>query len=103
MYPTPQTNLHEKLVQKDSPPLHVIVFLTSDTPRYFFAAAVAQTAAKISKSVYDRVPLSRNKEEIRLLTIEPGETTDPLACTLQKTSLDDKPYYSAISYVWGGS
>ncbi|KAK0638608.1 heterokaryon incompatibility protein-domain-containing protein, partial [Cercophora newfieldiana] len=56
----------------------------------------------MAASVYDQVPLDRNKEEIRLLVIEFGEMADPLACTLQKASFaDGKPSFAAISYVWG--
>lgn len=38
---------------------------------------------------------------IRLLQLLPGYTKDILKCRLLEVSLEDKPSYEAISYVWG--
>ena len=47
--------------------------------------------------------LDRSRQEIRLLTLEPGSGTDMLRCTLEHTFLDIKPLpiYETISYVCG--
>ena len=45
-------------------------------------------------------PLSHIRS-IRLLTLLPGRFTDPIKATLEQVSLDDKPDYEALSYVWG--
>jgi hypothetical protein len=45
--------------------------------------------------------LDLDRREIRLLKILPGSFNDPLRCKLVKVSLDDKPKYNALSYVWG--
>ncbi|KAI0009230.1 heterokaryon incompatibility protein-domain-containing protein [Xylariaceae sp. FL0662B] len=39
--------------------------------------------------------------EIRLILIQPGLPNDPMRCELDYVSLDDKPRYCALSYVWG--
>lgn len=49
------------------------------------------------------VPLNAERREIRLLDLEslsrgPAE----LSCNLRLVSLDDRPVYEALSYVWGG-
>lgn len=57
-------------------------------------------------ATYQHQPLSENKREIRLLRfdnsrqpqIDPGDT---IALCLEQVSLNDKPEYTALSYVWG--
>ena len=44
-------------------------------------------------------PLPADKNCIRLLKLEAGNGDDPLVCKLQVVSLDDDPYYEALSYV----
>ncbi|MCJ1478165.1 hypothetical protein MMC13_006841 [Lambiella insularis] len=46
-------------------------------------------------------PLAADKNCIRLLKLEAGSGDNPLVCKLQIVSLDDDPYYEALSYVWG--
>ncbi|KAL9609431.1 MAG: hypothetical protein Q9167_005807 [Letrouitia subvulpina] len=47
-------------------------------------------------------PLSNLRREIRLLHISPKrKNTGPIQCHLSTASLDDKPVYEALSYVWG--
>ncbi|KAG7289929.1 hypothetical protein NEMBOFW57_006306 [Staphylotrichum longicolle] len=38
---------------------------------------------------------------IRLLTLTPGQKTDPISVTLTVTDLDSAPPFEALSYVWG--
>jgi len=45
--------------------------------------------------------LDSSKREIRLLRILPGAFVSPIYCELFRTSLDEKPDYKALSYVWG--
>ncbi|CAG9998511.1 unnamed protein product [Clonostachys byssicola] len=45
--------------------------------------------------------LNSDVSEIRLLRIEPGEQGDSLICSVSVVSLDNKPKYEALSYVWG--
>ncbi|KAE8135952.1 heterokaryon incompatibility protein-domain-containing protein [Aspergillus pseudotamarii] len=41
--------------------------------------------------------------EIRLLNLLPGKWSDPIHCTWRTVSLNGKPEYKALSYVWGRS
>ncbi len=55
---------------------------------------------------YDRIPLSSERKEIRLLSFSDTDQIDktkPLQCTLTQTSLLTDPVeeYYAISYTWG--
>lgn len=54
--------------------------------------------ATISEEYQPLDPTSRN---IRLLELLPGKWTDELSCRMFVVSLDDDPYYEALSYVWG--
>lgn len=51
---------------------------------------------------FSYTPLSK-ASNIRLVIIKGGQESDNIICTLFETSLEDedKPYYEAISYVWG--
>lgn len=40
-------------------------------------------------------------DEFRLLTIAPGDTDEPLVCTLDHTSFQSNRRYCALSYTWG--
>lgn len=46
-------------------------------------------------------PLITERKEIRLVTLCSGSFGDDIMCSLSKVSLDDKPSYEALSYVWG--
>ncbi|KUI68532.1 Heterokaryon incompatibility protein 6, OR allele [Cytospora mali] len=49
-------------------------------------------------------PLNTYLNEIRLLSLQPSKNIDgPIACSLSTISLDDKPLFEALSYVWGGA
>jgi hypothetical protein len=51
-------------------------------------------------SIY-RKSLDPGAREIRLLALEPGRHGDPLRGSLAVCSLLPKPFYNALSYVWG--
>lgn len=48
-------------------------------------------------------PLDDAKRQIRLLHLLPGDDDAELSCVFSLVSLDDKPDYEAVSYVWGDS
>src|ERR1700743_1153948 len=45
--------------------------------------------------------LDVDRREVRLLTLHPAEFDSPVSCSIHVCSLDDKPAYNALSYVWG--
>lgn len=45
--------------------------------------------------------LNSERREVRLLILEPGQFDAPLSGSLKVSSLDDKPFFNALSYVWG--
>ncbi|ROW15166.1 hypothetical protein VPNG_02948 [Cytospora leucostoma] len=50
------------------------------------------------------VPLQRldlHTKQIRILRVLPGRYDDPIECELYTAHLGDRPYYEALSYVWG--
>ena len=46
-------------------------------------------------------PLITERKEIRLVTLCSGNFKDDILCSISKVSLDDRPSYEALSYVWG--
>lgn len=50
---------------------------------------------------YQRHGLDPQRDQIRILHLHPGEWEDPIRTTLSVASLEDEPYYEALSYVWG--
>src|SRR5436305_9826776 len=48
---------------------------------------------------YDKLDPTRNS--IRTLQLLPGRWIDDICCNVQTVSLDDSPYFDALSYVWG--
>lgn len=53
----------------------------------------------LASSAY--LPLSADRREIRLLTLNPGHFRDDIHCSLSNFSLNECPPYEALSYVWG--
>lgn len=51
-----------------------------------------------NNSVYRPLETART---IRLLDLSPGQPDDPIKFCLRHASLDDDPYYDALSYAWG--
>lgn len=45
--------------------------------------------------------LDRDRHQIRLLSLKPGEPHEPISATLSLAYLDEHPRYEALSYVWG--
>ena len=50
---------------------------------------------------YTYQPLDYSKGEIRLLELQPGEPGSAIEFYLHVVSLDERPLYEAVSYVWG--
>lgn len=46
-------------------------------------------------------PLDLQAKQIRILRLLPGQRDDPIRCELYSAHLGDRPYYEALSYVWG--
>jgi hypothetical protein len=67
---------------------------------------VLKKATRATERAQDQVtalytPLITERKEIRLVTLCSGNFEDDILCSLSKVSLDDKPSYEALSYVWG--
>jgi hypothetical protein len=67
---------------------------------------VLKKAIRATERAQDQVtalytPLITERKEIRLVTLCSGNFEDDIICSLSKVSLDDKPPYEALSYVWG--
>lgn len=55
-----------------------------------------------TRLIMEYEPLLNSRNEIRLLTLLPNvDTAEKVQCTLRKVSVDDDPYYKALSYCWG--
>ena len=52
-------------------------------------------------ATYTYNELNTQCREIRLCTLLPGSFDEPVACSISVVSLDDKPQYESLSYVWG--
>lgn len=50
---------------------------------------------------YEYQPLATKWYEIRVLRLRPGQWLDNISCHLKTVSLDAKPKFEALSYVWG--
>jgi hypothetical protein len=62
---------------------------------------MANTAEQGSATSSTYNTLCQSRREIRLLKLLPGHLKDPISCELQVVSLDEKPTYEPLSYVWG--
>jgi len=45
--------------------------------------------------------LRADKREIRTIALYPGQPGEDIQCSMQTVSLDERPRYTALSYVWG--
>ena len=54
-------------------------------------------------SRYVHSSLDSTRREVRLLRLLPGSWDEPLLCELNAVSLNDKPEFQGLSYVWGKS
>lgn len=52
-------------------------------------------------ALYEKYPLNHGRRQIRLLILHPGEWDERISCDFRVMSLDQRPAYSALSYVWG--
>jgi hypothetical protein len=50
--------------------------------------------------MYQYEPLAPDND-IRLLTILPGDCNEGISCTLSHVSFSNEPLYEALSYTWG--
>lgn len=55
----------------------------------------------MSNTQYRYARLRQDIREIRLVSLLPGLWDDLISCVTRIVSLDQKPYYEALSYVWG--
>ncbi|RDW63474.1 hypothetical protein BP6252_11019 [Coleophoma cylindrospora] len=53
--------------------------------------------------MYQYQALDYSNNETRLIHLAKGQGDDPICCTLVHVSLDDKPFYHALSYCWGST
>ncbi|KAM5344545.1 hypothetical protein ACJ41O_013080 [Fusarium nematophilum] len=51
-------------------------------------------------SIHDSLPLDYQRQEVRLLKIISGQTSEPVRLQIFKARLDENPEYSALSYAW---
>jgi hypothetical protein len=47
------------------------------------------------------IPLRDWRQEIRIIFLESGQSSDSLRCTFLISAKDEAPDYTALSYVWG--
>lgn len=59
----------------------------------------------LSAPAFEWTPLNNARKEIRVLELAQGDRHEPLCGQLRHVFLDlyEKPYYEAISYVWGNT
>jgi hypothetical protein len=55
----------------------------------------------LAREPYEYDSLNEAKDEIRLLTIQPGHFNDPITCHLSTIPLSGVPLFEALSYTWG--
>jgi hypothetical protein len=51
--------------------------------------------------LYDYEPLDLAKQQIRLITLKPGNPGSTIQCDLEIFDVDSAPQYLALSYTWG--
>lgn len=75
-------------------------FYLSRQPRCLQAAEIpTNTGHNGLKQSYDDVRLSSG-QHIRLITLIPGEFSDPIFCKISEADLSSRPNYAALSYTW---
>jgi hypothetical protein len=63
-----------------------------------YASPDSPAASRISS--YRHSPLDQEKKSIRLLQVLPGESDDPIRCTIKHFNLATQPIYVALLYTW---
>lgn len=53
-----------------------------------------------SDHLYNKVPLLREQNSFRLLSLEQGRWSQPISFTLHEAPLEKAPLYTALSYAW---
>lgn len=57
--------------------------------------------ARMRQTLYATVPLKDQKQDIRILTLNPGPRESDIKCTLKVTKLSSAPSFEALSHCWG--
>jgi len=72
-----------------------------DFYRVLLALPIALDFKTMVSTIYPTLPL--DKDQIRLLSLQPGGPADVIKISLYEThfDVDDPPVYEALSYVWG--
>lgn len=71
--------------------------LLSETKRSFPDSSASLERASQSWGLYSK-PVSEGR--IRILTLRPGNWTDPIQCGLQEVPIQESGAYQALSYTW---
>lgn len=73
----------------------------SNHPRIALERFEPKIGWDIAKRPASYQPLRGHLREFRILKLLPGSWLDQICCELHTASLDEKPEYEAVSYVWG--
>lgn len=65
------------------------------------ASHASKTRISYMMPHYNFQRLELEREQIRLLHVQPGEFHEPVSATMSVAYLGDHPEYEALSYVWG--
>jgi hypothetical protein len=70
---------------------------------YQYSTLVSSNTGKgnVNREAQPGYHLPQSRRLIRLITLLPGTITEDICVTLEIVDLDAKPYYDAVSYVWG--
>lgn len=60
-----------------------------------------QNTKELQANLVPLQPLDLQAKQIRILRLLPGQGVDPIRCELYLAHLGNRPYYEALSYVWG--
>ncbi|KAH8803481.1 heterokaryon incompatibility protein-domain-containing protein [Xylogone sp. PMI_703] len=84
-----------QLVKRECP-LCCLGLNNSTSP--YKVAMTTHPSPRRDEYTYTKLPSARS---IRLLCLHPGNDAAPLVCDMKIVSLDENPFYEALSYVWG--
>ncbi|KAK7965824.1 uncharacterized protein PG986_000101 [Apiospora aurea] len=95
----------DHLVTDFSGPRYFVIGTSHEAVKKYALRQMAQREAQ--SKLFDKTsrlshnPLNREMNEIRLFDLSPGTDGDPITGRLLVVSLDRKPRFDALSYVWG--
>ncbi|KAE8441554.1 hypothetical protein EG329_004673 [Mollisiaceae sp. DMI_Dod_QoI] len=86
--------VHCKMVQNSDSPISPISTVSKDH---------TETVRTVQDSYQHYQELNRDRQELRLLILQPGSLEDPICCHLITSSLQESPapVFEALSYCWG--